>query len=283
MILRRLLPLLAPLLATLPATAQQLPVFEVGIAGGGGWTPAYPASNQNHWRGLAIPYLIYRGDLFRADEGGLRARTRLADDIEISVSASGGFNASSNDITARQGMPDLDWLGEIGPNLRYTLWRGDDPAEPRRILIDTPVRAVFSTDWSSVSFRGFTFAPDIAYEHVHFLSPFARLRLSAGVLFGTDRYTEYFYQVDPQYAQPGRAAYNARAGYVGSRVSVSYRLPLSERVSIVAGGRIENFSGAANADSPLFKSEWNFSVAAGFAISLWRSEARVDVSAQPFD
>lgn len=280
--IRRIAPLLALALAW-PAQAQQLPVFEAGIAAGGGWLPAYPASDQNRWRGLVVPYVIYRGDLFRADDTGLRARTNLSQGIELSVSASAGFNGSSRDITAREGMPDLDWLGEIGPTLRFTLWRADDATQPRRILLDTPVRAVFSTDWSSVSFRGFTFAPDIAYEHVNFLSPFARLRLSAGVVFGTDRYTDYFYQVDPEFARPGRQAYESRAGYVGSRVSVSYRLPVNERVSLVAGGRIENFSGAANAGSPLFRREWNASVVAGVAVALWRSEARVDVAAQPFD
>jgi outer membrane protein len=279
----RIAPLAFLALAALPAKAQQLPVFEAGIAGGGGWLPAYPASDQNRWRGLAVPYIIYRGNVFRADDGGLRARTSLADGIELSVSASGGVNASSDDVTARQGMPDLEWLGELGPNLRFTLWRGEDEASPQRIVVDTPIRAVFSTDWSSVSFRGFTFAPDIAYEHMHFLSPFARLRISAGVSFGTDRYADYFYDVAPQYARPDRPAYNAQAGYVGSRVTLSYRLPLSERFSVVAGGRIENFSGAANADSPLFRNEWNVSVVAGFAVSLWRSEATVDAASQPFD
>lgn len=281
MTIRRALPLL--LLLAAPAQAQQLPVAELGIAGGGGWLPAYPASDQNRWRGLAVPYFIYRGSIFRSDDQGLRARADLADGIELSVSASGGVNASSNDITARQGMPDLDWLGEIGPTLRFTLWRGEGEGGPRRIVLDTPVRAVFSTDWSSVSFRGFTFAPDIAYEHVNFLSPFARLRLSAGVVFGSERYADYFYEVDPQYARPGRPAYGASPGYVGSRLSVSYRLPLSERLSVVAGGRVENFSGAANADSPLFRSEWNFSVVAGFAFSFWRSEATVSAASQPFD
>jgi MipA family protein len=280
---RHIAPLILVALAAMPAQAQQLPVFEAGIAGGGGWLPAYPASDQNRWRGLAVPYIIYRGTVFRADDGGLRARASLADGIELSVSASGGVNASSDDVTARQGMPDLEWLGEIGPNLRFTLWRGEDAANPQRIVLDTPVRAVFSTDWSSLSFRGFTFAPDIAYERINFLSPYARLRVSAGLVFGTDRYADYFYDVAPQYARADRPAYNAQAGYVGSRVSVSYRMPLSERFSIVAGGRVENFSGAANADSPLFRNEWNFSVVAGFAFSFWRSEATVNAASQPFD
>jgi outer membrane scaffolding protein for murein synthesis (MipA/OmpV family) len=114
-------------------------------------------------------------------------------------------------------------------------------------------------------------------------SQYARLRVSAGVLFGTDAYGDYFYDVAPEYARPGRPAYNAQAGYVGARLTVSYRLPITERLSVVAGGRVENFSGSANADSPLYRSTWNATVVAGFAFSLWRSEARVDVSSQPFD
>ncbi len=279
----RILAFLLPLLAAMPARAQDLPVFEVGIAGGGGYVPAYPASDQNSWRGLAVPYIIYRGNIFRADDQGLRARADLSQGIELSVSAAGGFNGASRDITAREGMPDLEWLGEIGPNLRFTIWRGEDEAQPRRIVIDTPIRAVFSTDWSSVSFRGFTFTPDIAYEHVNFLSPFARLRVSAGLQFGTDRYGEYFYDVAPEFARPGRDAYAAQGGYVGSRLSVSYRLPLNERISVVAGLRVGNFSGASNADSPLFRTDWNFSAVGGFAFSLWRSEATVSAAAQPFD
>jgi outer membrane scaffolding protein for murein synthesis (MipA/OmpV family) len=276
-------PLLFCAVAALPARAQQLPVFEVGVAGGGGSIPAYPASSQNQVRGLVVPYLIYRGSVLRSDDGGVRARTSLMDGVELSVSASGGVNASSDDVTARQGMPDLQWLGEVGPNLRFILWRGEEEAAPQRIVLDTPVRAVFSTDWSSVSFRGFTFAPDIAYERLHVFSRYARLRVSAGLLFGTDAYADYFYDVAPEYARPGRPAYNAQAGYVGARVSVSYRLPITERLSVVVGGRVENFSGSANADSPLYRSEWNGTVVAGFAFSLWRSEARVDVSSQPFD
>ncbi|MEO3474674.1 MipA/OmpV family protein [Roseomonas sp. CAU 1739] len=281
--IRRIAPFLIYAAAALPARAQQLPVFEVGIAGGGGTVPAYPASSQNQWRGLVVPYMIYRGDIFRADDGGMRARASLADDIELSVSASGGFHAASSDVTARQGMPDLDWLGEIGPNLRFTVWRGENEASPARLVVDTPVRAVFSTDWSSISFRGFTFAPDIAYERLHVFSQYARLRVAAGVLFGTDRYTDYFYGVAPEYATPGRPTYDARAGYVGARLTLSYRLPITERLSVVAGGRVENFSGATNADSPLYRSRWNGSLVVGFAFSLWRSDAQVDVSAQPFD
>lgn len=69
---------------------------------------------------------------------------------------------------------------------------------------------------------------------------------------------------------------------MGARIFASHRVPVHEGLSVVVGGRVENFSGAANADSPLFRREWNVSVVAGFALALWQSDARVDVAAQPF-
>ncbi len=267
-----------------PATpnGDRRPLLEIGVAGGGGFVPAYPASDQNKVRGIIAPYLIYRGDLFRADEQGARARAFRTDRIELALSASGGFRADSSSIRARQGMPDLDWLGEIGPTLQITLWRDLSADHPRRILLDLPVRAVFSTDLSSIHTRGFTFSPDIAWEERNLFFPGSRLRLSIGSTFGTDRYASYFYEVKPEFVRPGRPAYDASGGYIGSRLSLSYRVPVTSRISLVVGGRIENFSGAANADSPLFRSEWGFSVAAGFSWALWRSEATVSASAEPF-
>ena len=37
-----------------------------GVVGGGGWLPDYPAADENHFQGIALPYAIYRGD-FLAD------------------------------------------------------------------------------------------------------------------------------------------------------------------------------------------------------------------------
>jgi hypothetical protein len=105
---------------------------------------------------------------------------------------------------------------------------------------------------------------------------------SANVVLGLDTLAGYE-TVSPSFgAVVGRYA-NRIAGGRFSLDGRTYRLPVNERVSLVAGGRIENFSGAANAGSPLFRREWNASVVAGVAVALWRSEARVDVAAQPFD
>ena len=281
--MKRVLALLFLLFAA-PALAQdQRPLFELGLAGGAGYTPDYPAAEQSHVRGIVSPWLIYRGRILRADEQGARARTLLGDGIELAISASGSFPTASRDNRARAGMPDLDWIGEIGPTLIWTVWRDLDAAAPRRVVLETPLRAAFSTDLTSISYRGLTFEPDIAFQQRHLLVRGSRLRVSLGAVFANDRYMEYFYGVAPEFARAGRPAYAARAGYLGTRVQMSFRVPITETVSLVAGGRVFNHSGASNRDSPLFRRVWNYSVAAGFSWTLYRSGTLVDSSSEPFD
>jgi hypothetical protein len=178
-------------------------------------------------------------------------------------------------------MPDLDWQGEVGPALRLTLWR--DPLQPRRVNLELPVRAVFSSDLTSVHYRGVVFSPELAYEdrNIGFLG--ARLRIGAGPILATSRLHRYFYEVAPEFALPDRPAYRAKGGYLGTRVQFSYRVPLTRQISFVGGGRVENFGGAANADSPLHRQNWNWTVALGFAWSFYSSETTVASSADPFD
>jgi len=263
------------------ADARLQPKFEAGIAGGGGWLPDYPAADQNHLQGLFFPYVIYRGEILRSDSQGVRGRFYNSESIGLELSLSGAFPASSSDNDAREGMPDLDWQGEIGPALRLTLWQ--DRAVRQRLNLELPVRAVFSTDWSSVHYRGLIAAPELAYERLNLVSTGARFRIGLGPIFATGRMMDYFYRVEPQYARPGRPAYDADPGYLGTRLQFSYRLPLTERLSMVAGGRLESFHGATNDDSPLFRDKWNTSVALGFAWSLYQSESRVASTASPFD
>jgi MipA family protein len=271
------------LLAAAPAAAQpteRRPLFEAGVFGGGGWIPDYPAAGQNHARGLVLPYVLYRGEILRSDDRGVRGRFYRNDDLEFSLSFNGALAARSRDNRAREGMPDLDYLGEVGPALRWVPWR--DGAK-RRISLELPVRAVFSTDFSHINFRGFIVAPEAAFEHIGLFHPASRTRVGIGPVFGTGLFMDYFYRVEEQYARPGRPGYDASGGYLGMRLQFSHRRPVTERISVVAGGRVENFSGATNDGSPLFRREWNGTILGGVSISLYRSAATVDSASEPFD
>ena len=145
------------LLSVTTALAEQKPLFELGVAGGVGYVPDYPAAGQNHFNGIALPFPIYRGDFIRSDSKGLlRGRLIHSQNFELDVSFSGSLDADSDDNDARRGMPDLDYMAEVGPRLQWTFARA---ARWARMDLELPVRAVFSTDFSSVEHRGFLIEP----------------------------------------------------------------------------------------------------------------------------
>lgn len=285
--MRRLLRgvVLAGALAAAPPCLAQTggtqPLVEAGIFGGGALLPDYPAAGQSHLRGLALPWLIYRGDLLRSDDRGLRGRVYNDRDLEFTLNANGALGSRSSDNSAREGMPDLDWLGEIGPSLRWVAWR--DATDRTRLTLESPIRAVFSTDFSRVRYRGYVVAPEIAVERAGLFRAGARARIGFGPVFASGGLMDYWYRVEERYSRPGRPAYDAAGGYLGLRLQLSYRVPVTDRLSVTLGGRVENFSGATNADSPLFRSDLTATVIGGLSLTLYRSAAAVASAAQPFD
>ncbi|HMR32218.1 MAG TPA: MipA/OmpV family protein [Geminicoccaceae bacterium] len=274
--------LLAWLALATPALAAEAerPLLELGAVAIGGTFPDYPAADQNHWQGAPLPYVIYRGDILRSDESGIRGELLRGERVQLDVSLNGSLPVDSSDNDAREDMPDLDLMGEIGPNLRFILLR--EP-EVRRLDLDIGLRAAFTTDFSSIDHRGFVLAPELSYKRLGLGLPDSRLRLGLGPVFGTERYMDYFYEVEPRYARPGRPAYDADAGYLGTRLQGSYRLSLGQRLSVVAGGRAEGFWGAINDDSPLFRRNVNLAALLGVSYSFYQSDARARVSYDPLD
>ncbi len=262
-------------LALAPAAAaeREKPLFELGLAGGGGYLPDYPAAGQNHAHAIALPFFAYRGEVVRSDEKGLlRGRLVRTDRVELDVSLNGSFAVDSDDNDVRRGMPDLDHLGEVGPRLQITLARA---AHAAKIDLELPVRAVFSTDFSQLDFRGFTFAPQLAYQHDRFFDPTTAFKFGIGPIFATVELMEYFYEVPRPFATAGRRAYAASAGYLGTRIEASTVGEIWPRVTGFLGGRIDFHRGAANDDSPLFRERTTYTIGAGLILSLVQSAQRV--------
>lgn len=254
------------------AAEQAPPLFEAGLAAGVGFLPDYPGSDQNHPRALVLPYLRYRGEIIRSDERGLlRGRLLRRTGIELDLSLSGSFPTRADENDARRGMPDLDWLGEIGPRLQIILAR---PSARSTIELELPLRAAFSTDFSGVDYRGLVAAPTIAYQAADPGGWPVRTKVGAGPVFATDALMDYFYAVAPRHAIEGRPAYDASAGYLGTLLTASVSHPLTERISLLGVARWAVLTGAANRDSPLFRRDHNVAVGFGVTVSLYRSARR---------
>lgn len=260
-------------MASVPTAAPQppaKPLWEVGVIGGGAFTPDYPAADQNHGHALAVPMLRYRGEFFRSDERGVRGRFLHTDRVELDLSANASFPADSKDNDARKGMPDLDWMGEIGPRVQVSLYK--DP-QNGKIDAELPVRAVFSTDFhSDVTYRGWVVQPELAYSSADLWHSGASVKAGISGIFGSRDLNETFYEVAPAYATVDRPAYAAKSGYMGSQLDLRTIYPVTPWVSLAAMGRVGFHQGAANEDSPLFRDDVTYSAGLGMILTLAKSK-----------
>ena len=252
---------------------QARPLWEAGIGGFAGSIPDYPAAGQNTFRALALPYLIYRGDILRVggeeNRGAISGRFINSERFELDVSLSAAFPVDSGSNSARRDMPDLDFLFGIGPQLIFKLV--NEPGH-RTLNFNLQVRSIFSTDFSSINHRGYVFDPEFNYTREHVTDLDLKVFASAGPIFATEKLMDYFYEVKDKYVTPSRRAYAADAGYLGSNITLGVSKRFNKRFRLILGTRLGLHHGATNDDSPLFKEKLNMGVFTAFTWSFKQSE-----------
>jgi outer membrane protein len=267
----------AMLVAISEACADQQPRWEVGFGVAGLRSPDYRGSDESRNYLLPLPYLNYHGDILRVDREGLYGRFVDTDRVRFDLSFDAGVPVDSTKNRARAGMPDLDPVIEAGPSLELCLWNrcGSD----RGIQLVVPLRAVFSTNFTSFDSQGGVFSPYLNFDLKN-IGPDAGARwnlgASVGPLYATERFHDYYYQVDPAYATAMRPAYDARGGYGGMRLTatVSRRF---RRFWFGAFARYDDLQGAVFEDSPLVKVRRSFMAGFGMAWIFAESKDLVEV------
>jgi outer membrane scaffolding protein for murein synthesis (MipA/OmpV family) len=252
-----------------PPSERNLPLWELGVGGAALTTPAYPGADSRSSRVLGLPFLIYRGEVLRADQSGIAARVFDSDKLELDVGVSGALPASSDDVDERAGMPDLGPLVEFGPRLKWHFAKIDDTSEVR---FDLPVRAVIELH-GGVNHQGWTMEPRLIYEKRGEKGIWT-FDAQVAAVFGDGRINRYFYEVQPQYATAERPAYAADAGLMLVRTGLFGTWRMNPDVRLFGFVRYESYAGAANRDSPLMRRSTGASAGIGFAWTLARSQAR---------
>jgi len=250
------------------------PKWELGVAAAAGAVPDYPASDNYSPQAIPFPYFAFRGRVFHSDENGARLQANVRSNVELDVSGGAAFAAQSKSTGARVGMPDLDYLLELGPNLKITL---DRPSPASRWLLELPLRAVASFSGLHAGYQGLVFNPDIGIHTRSLLGSRWNAYADIGPDFASARYQQYFYQVEAQYALPDRPEYLAHGGYFGSTLELGAGHKLGQHLRVFFYGRVDDYAGARSEDSPLFKTTMGYSAFAGFSWSLWHSQENVSV------
>jgi MipA family protein len=270
---RLLLAVLA--LAATSAAARDEPLWEAGIGVAGLHFPDYRGSDHTRNYVLPAPYLVYRGDFFKADRYGLRGVLLKSDRVDLNLSVGASLPVDSKDDRARAGMPDLKPSLELGPSLQVTVWRSDD--HRLGLVARFPLRGAMTVE-SSPRFIGTQFFPHLnvdvydpgGFDGWHFGA-------LAGPVYTDARYNHYFYEVPAAFATASRPAYTPGGGYAGMQFlsALSRRYP---KFWVGAFARYDTLRGAAFETSPLVTSKRY--VSAGFAVSwvLGVSDKRVPVA-----
>jgi hypothetical protein len=249
------------------------PLWEAGVGGFAGSLPDYPAAGENTFHAFALPFVVYRGDFLRVggeeNEGAISGRFIKSERFEFDITLSGAFPVDSGSNSARRDMPDLDYLFGIGPQLIFRLI---NESGHRKLNLNLQARSVFSTDLSSLDHRGYVFNPKLSYIHEHVTGLDLKVFANAGPIFATEKLMDYFYEVDAEFVTPGRPAYDADAGYLGSNITLGISKLFNSRFRLILGARLGIHHGAANDDSPLFKDKLNLGVFSAFAWTFVQSE-----------
>lgn len=250
---------------------QTRPLWEAGVGLSGLSFPAYRGAKEQSNYLLPFPYVIYRGERVQVDRYGLRGTLFDSDRWEIKASGNAGTPVNSDDVDARNGMPDLDPVVEFGPSINWIV-KGSR-IEPL-IRLQFPVRAVATVSEDGMGHQGWVFHPRMNFNAFNWVENW-NFGADIGPVFADRRYHEYYYGVGDAYATADRPAYEAEAGYSG----ISGLISATRRKGNVWWSmflRWDYLDGAVIDDSPLVTND--NAVLAGFAIGWSFAESGQQVS-----
>ena len=250
--------------------APKEPLWEVRIGGSVLYGPDYPGASDYSVQGVAAPLLIYRGERIRFGEYGVaRAIATKQKKFELDVSLDAAYAANSDNDGVREGMPDLDYLFQVGPqaifHLSDTGWKKEGRKEWR---IHVPVRAVAATDFNSIDHVGYIAEPQLVYQRKYGGELRSGWSVTLFSTFADEGLSDYWYEVPVQYATPDRTAYNAKGGYISTGIRASWTREITEKFQIFLTYQGRNFSGASNEDSPLLREDFTHAASVSF---VWKA------------
>lgn len=245
------------------------PKIEVGVGLVSQVLADYRGSKRYSAQALPIPYVLYRGKIFKVDRGGVRGEFLQRNRYELNVSLDASLGGNDDQDNLRAGMPELDSTLEIGPSLDISL-TGTDLSQGLSLRL--PVRAVFAVGSHGIDSVGYLFNPRLTWRKPN---AWGGLRVSShlGLLWADSTYHSYYYDVDSQYTQANRPAYDAGAGYSGTFIKMSlYKQVKGWRLGTSL--RYDNLSGTVFNSSPLVETSSYVSLSLGITRRLWTSAAQ---------
>lgn len=225
----------------------------------------YIGADESQFYLIPTPYIYYQSDSVVIDRNAFEGDLFNNNKWHLAVDAAGSIPVDSSKNEARKGMSDLDWVGELGPSLEY--YFAGDSRSLNRTYVDFSIRKAINTDFKKISDMGWTGQISLNNKHQLSTDVFGgrtTLDSAAGLLFYSDKYTQYFYSVSSYDANEERAQYHATGGYAGARLSLggTWR---RENIWLGIFTRYTHLKNTSFENSPLVKSTSNLLI--GLSVS----------------
>jgi outer membrane scaffolding protein for murein synthesis (MipA/OmpV family) len=263
------------LLAQDNSDADSPALWEFRLAAFGRYSPTYPASDEHNLTLLPLPIPLYRGSFLNFGENlDQVARGEIMDTrrLRLGIDLDFTFGEDSADLPVRQGMPNLDFMFELGPELEIKL--NSRTPEQGEFFLALQLRAGVSFDGLDPTSRGFLLNPELEYRRDQVFGGDNLLSLRWKPTWASEQFMDYYYEVEPAYATTERPAYDAAAGYLGSKFTAALTRQITDKLTFGVSASYYLNSGAENELSPLYQTDSGASIQAVLIWSLWESERR---------
>lgn len=234
------------------ADAKTKPVWEIGVGGFATYSPNYLGSSDSSFGGFPVAYFTYRSKNFSILRNGMynvEASDTTRFDFNVSLDVGGKVDSAD-----RLNLGDIDYVGEIGPELIVALYADG------KTRLEAAVAARAAFEWDN-GYVGYVIQPRLSYLTT--LSPSTRLGLSVSPKFGFDGYNELYYST-PVFA--------AKDGYIGTEIGLRLVNDVSDRFRLSGEVKAISLGGAENEASALYQEDWNVAVRVGFTYAIWQSD-----------
>jgi len=221
----------------------------------------YPGAKESNQLFLPAPYFTYRSPKFEVDRG-IKSFIYHSEEIIVDVSADFGLPVDSDDTIARKGMPDLDFVLQLGPSLEFLL--NDRRKNYFDARFELPVRIAATADVTDMQAIGYLIEPRFTLAHRRESQTGLTHKATMGLKFASREYHAYYYDVAAEFVTPSRSEYKSDAGFSGS--FINYRLSYKTSDFVYwTFIRYQSLHGAEFENSPLVLEKDYYFFGIGFA------------------
>lgn len=228
-----------------------------GVGSGSGWIPNYPGSKKTEFHYMFFPF--YEGKVLKMDQNeGVRNEFIATKEWNLGISYVFNFPVDSTKNIERLGMPNLNWLVQAGPQVRYHFINKGPWMFSLLLAIQVNIETTF---WNTWKLHGLLYNPGLRIKYN--LEKWGEIQFRYEFNLSTSEYQNYYYGVSQEFATVSRPSYNAKAGWQSLIIGFIYSYPWNNWVFFTSPNYY-HYGLGENRGSPLHSVDENFAWLIGF-------------------